>query len=601
MRALVALFALTLSTLSLAFGLSSPFSSEPEFLPVEQAFQSSVSQDDNGQVWVSWDIADGYYLYRHQLKVSAVDTDIEFAHIPPGKTKHDQYFGDVEVYYDSLRLPVQIPAQELPKVVDFTLQYQGCAEQGLCYPPQSVPMSTEFSTLAQDSTSQSSAGQASTPTVNISGAQNVSGILAQASVWQALLAMFGLGLLLSFTPCVLPMVPIVSAIVVGSKSKGWGGFYLSALYVLGMALTYAVIGALAGWFGAQLNLQAALQNPIILGVSSALFVLLALAMFGVFELRLPAKLQTKLDQTASQSQNTKSRVLGVFLAGIFATLVVSPCVSAPLAGVVLYISTSSDPMFGAASLFVMGLGMGIPLLLVGALGSKVLPKNGPWLEDMKKLMGFGLLALAIWLAIRWISGPYTLYLWGAWLIALGAYFLHRAVTGLSHPVRWFIAVVTLVVGSTQFVGGLAGNYNPLKPLQGLGSNNSASEHSEQVPYYATITSSQELDSILAQSNRPVVVDLYADWCISCKVTEEEVFKAPDVLPLLEQVTFVQVDVTNNDEANQAFLNQYQLFGPPAMLFFDAQAEQIHDYNLVGEPTKQEVLERLQAVLKQPNQ
>ena len=259
MRLLIALFALTVSTLSVAFGLSSPFQSDPEFLPVDQAFSASVNQDKNGQVWVSWDIEDGYYLYRHQLDITSDDAaNLAFASLPKGTIKQDPYFGEVEVYHEALRIPVSAPSIETAQLIDFTLHFQGCAEKGLCYPPQKLPMSTEFKPVNTVTPS-----LPEPPAVSASSAQNVSNTIAQSSFTEALLVMFGLGLLLSFTPCVLPMVPIVSAIVVGSKAKGWSGFYLSATYVLGMALTYAFIGALAAWFGAQLNLQAALQNPIL--------------------------------------------------------------------------------------------------------------------------------------------------------------------------------------------------------------------------------------------------------------------------------------------------------------------------------------------------
>lgn len=592
MRSLVALLTLTISTLSFAFGLSSPFQSEPEFLPVEQAFNASVSQDENGQVWVSWDIEEGYYLYQHQLSISSDQTALEFVNLPEGELKQDPYFGDVKVYHDHLRVPVTAGSLKTTQVIDFTLQYQGCAEKGLCYPPQRLPMSTQFTPQ-----NELTIAPQTTPAVSASSAQNVSNAIAQSNLMDALLLMFGLGLLLSLTPCVLPMVPIVSAIVVGSKAKGWSGFYLSAVYVLGMALTYAIIGALAAWFGAQLNLQAALQNPIILGLSAALFGVLALAMFGVFELRLPSRWQAKLDSSAHTSQSARSRTLGVFFAGIVATLVVSPCVSAPLAGVVLYISTSSDPAYGAATLFVMGLGMGVPLLLVGALGSKALPKNGPWLEDIKTVMGFGLLALSLWLAARWLTGAYELLLWGAWLIALGGYFLHRCVNGLSHPIRWFVAAMALILGAIELIGGVAGGQQPLSPLSPFTGTHSTSVTQKTVPYYATITSLEALNSVLEQTQKPVVLDLYADWCISCKVTEEEVFKHPEILPLLGDVAFVQVDVTDNSPQNQALLDHFGLFGPPAMLFFDDQHQLIETYSLVGEPTHNEVLERLQAVLQ----
>ncbi|SBS26467.1 Thiol:disulfide interchange protein DsbD precursor [Marinomonas aquimarina] len=598
MRFIAAFLTLIFTSFSFAFNFSSAFDSEPEFLPVDQAFSLSVNSDASGQVWATWDIADGYYLYRHQLKASSeTEPSLSFTALPDGEMKQDPYFGEVEVYHQQLKLPLNVANTNLPQQIDFTLRYQGCAEKGLCYPPQTVPMSAEFITVSQSQpVAENALGDTATTAFKPSEAQQVSTLISQASFSKMLVVMFGLGLLLSLTPCVLPMIPIVSAIVVGSKAKGWSGLYLSAIYVLGMALTYAAIGALAGWFGTQLNLQAALQDPLILLLSAVLFVTLALAMFGVYELRLPSALQTRLDHLSNRSQNSRSKILGIFLAGVFATLVVSPCVSAPLAGVVLYISSTSDPLYGAAALFSMGLGMGLPLLLVGTLGSKVLPKNGAWLEDIKKLMGFAMLGLAIWLANRWLAEGWHLLLWGLLSLALASYFLHRALTGDSHPVRWLLALSAIIVGFIEIIGAASGSHTPLSPLNQLNLNQAAQHSNVEVPYYRTIGSLAELQQIQSQSSLPVVVDLYADWCISCKVTEEEVFKHPDVLPLLQQITFVQVDVTDNNSQNQAFLQQFDLFGPPAMLFFNRQDELLDHYSLVGEPTKDEVEARLQALL-----
>ncbi len=596
LRQLFALIILTYSSLIFAFGISSPFgSSSPEFLPVDQAFILSIDREDNGQVIAHWDIAEGYYLYKHQLKIEQESGPaLSFGDIPSGTVKEDPYFGTVEVFHDQLEIPLNAAGLSAATQIAFSIGYQGCAERGLCYPPELTPMSAEFAplnTLAQ--------GQApkTTPKVALSGAQKVIQLMSEASVIKTISIMVGLGLLLSFTPCVLPMVPIVSAIVVGSKARGWTGLGLSFIYVLGMAITYALIGALAGWFGTQLNLQAALQNPVVLMTSAALFAVLALAMFGAFELRLPSVLQDKLNHVSGQTQQSRSRLFGIFCTGMVATLVVSPCVSAPLAGVVLYISSNSDPLYGALALFAMGLGMGIPLLVVGALGSTVLPKNGPWLEDIKKLMGFGMLAMAIWLATRWLPLSTHLALWGLLSLSIAAYFLHRAMSGNSHPVRWFVGLLTLIIAMVELVGAILGETNPTKPLGAVRQlSEVGTKTATQVPYYAKVTSLDEFKAVLEQSNKPVVADLYADWCISCKVTEEEIFKAADILPLLEQVAFVQVDVTDNTEDSKAFLQAFNLYGPPSMLFFDETQQSIESLKLIGEPTKQEVSERLQAIL-----
>lgn len=593
MRIIATFILFIFSSYAAAFNFGSPFQSEPEFLPVDQAFSLSVNSDDTGQVWATWQIADGYYLYRHQLSVDSDSaSNIRFKSIPKGEIKQDPYFGEVEVYHQQLKLPLEIDNPR-PYQASFTLTYQGCAERGLCYPPQSVPMSTEFPKLAVPvQENQIPTAQNIAP----SEAEKVSSLISHSSFAQMLVVMFGLGLMLSLTPCVLPMVPIVSAIVIGGKANGRTGLALSSVYVLGMAITYAALGALAGWFGAQLNLQAALQNPIVLLISATVFVILALAMFGAFELRLPAAIQTKVDQLTNRSQASTSRLLGIFIAGVLATLIVSPCVSAPLAGVILYISSTSDPVYGATALFSMGIGMGIPLLLVGTFGGKVLPKNGPWLDDIRKAMGFALLGLAVWLANRWLPESTHLIIWGGLSLSIAAYFLHRVFTQHSHPIRWFIALITIMVGFMEILGGATGGQSPLFPLKHLVLGSPSNNTSKTVPYYKTIGSLAELEQIQQQSTLPVVIDLYADWCISCKVTEEEIFKHPDILPMLRQVTFVKVDITDNSDENQALLKHFNLFGPPAMLYFDYKNQLIDKFSLIGEPSKEEVEIRLQALI-----
>lgn len=596
LRHIFAIFTLTFSSLALALGLSSPFNSEPEFLPADQAFSVSVYRDSNNQVVAHWDITDGYYLYKHQLKIKQNSgPTVSFVEIPAGEVKDDPYFGAVEVYHDELTVPLSAEGDTSSRrQIDFMIGYQGCAERGLCYPPQWIPMSTEFpATEAANSLKPNNQN----PTVSQSKASDVADLITNAGFLQTIAVMFGLGLLLSFTPCVLPMIPIVSAIIVGSKVRGWKGFYYSLIYVFAMALTYSVIGALAGWFGTQLNLQASLQNPVILMLSAALFSVLALAMFGVFELRLPSALQAKLDALSNKTQSNRSRFIAIFIAGALATLIVSPCVSAPLAGVILYISANSDPVYGAWALFFMGLGMGTPLLLVGILGSTILPSRGEWLEDVKKAMGFGLVAMAIWLATRWLPLETHLLLWGLLALAISAYFLHRTVTATSHPLRWFIGLLTFMIAILQITGAALGNTNPLSPLHSLvASNVRTSSTTNDVPYYAKIQSLDALETIKKQTTMPIVVDLYADWCISCKIIEEEIFKSPEILPLLKQVAFVQVDVTDNSEQSRSFLSAFGLFGPPSMLFFDNKQQHIETFKLVGEPSKSEVLERISALL-----
>ncbi|MBU1293951.1 MAG: protein-disulfide reductase DsbD, partial [Gammaproteobacteria bacterium] len=397
-------------------------------------------------------------------------------------------------------------------------------------------------------------------------------------------------LLLSLTPCVLPMVPIVSAIVIGTRNSKLGAFYYSFIYVLAMALTYAAIGGLVGVFGTQLNLQAQLQNPILLISSAIIFVLLALAMFGVYEIRLPSSWQQRLQVSTKSTSSTWKSTASIFIAGVLSTLIVSPCVSAPLAGALLYISSHGNAWYGATMLFVMALGMGVPLLLVGLFGPKVLPKSGEWLHDIKVLMGFGLLAMAVWMITRWLPMNSHLYLWSILALAISGYFIHRAYKVTSHPIRWFFALAFFLIGSVEFIGGATGSSSPLQPLKKLSSPSTTLE--EKVIFDATITNLGELDGIIAnQDSRPIILDLYADWCISCKILED-MFASSDVLPLLDKVQLVRVDVTENSAKNQALMQKFNLFGPPSLVFLDNKGEERKALTLMGEPTKSLLIDRL---------
>jgi len=615
--ALLLLLLVHSTTQAFTFGPTSKVS-EPDFLPVEQAFKLAISDPEDGKFVAEWQIHDAYYLYQEQFTLSGKDADkLHFAPFPQGKTKQDPYFGLVTTYRNKITLPIyydiNLPAGTK---INAILGYQGCADAGLCYAPQkvsidfTVPLLSQEALASQASTTQpalnskvnsdtvtpTSANKASVNNIPLSEAQSVSKLIDTSSFWTTVSVLFGLGLLLSFTPCVLPMVPIVSAIVVGTRRSKLGAFYYSLVYVLAMALTYAAIGGLVGVFGTQLNLQAQLQNPILLAISAFLFVMLALSMFGVYELKLPSSWQQKLQSSTSSKESTWQSTGSVFLAGVLATLIVSPCVSAPLAGTLLYISSQGDAWYGAIMLFVMALGMGVPLLLVGLFGPRILPNNGEWLEDIKVFMGFGLLAVSIWLVTRWLPLESHLYLWGALAIAISSYFIHRNNSGISHPIRWFFALSFFIVGCIQLLGGAMGNTTPTEPLKKFASTSSLNATQELPAFKATITSLEELDVIIAnQDNRPILLDLYADWCISCKVVEE-MLVSPEVLPLLSSVQLIRVDVTENSVVNQALMKKFNLFGPPSLVFLDPQGNERKELSLIGEPTKADIIGRLNHIV-----
>ena len=605
MRLFVLLLLLTLHNISYAFtfGPTSRLSG-PEFLPVDEAFQLSVSAPKDGKLTATWQINEGYYLYQEQFALSGEHSDkLHFSPFPEGEAKQDPYYGEVIVYRDQFSLPIYYDINLPPGTqVNAILSYQGCADKGLCYAPQKLPiqftvppLSPEIEQQLQDRQIKQNTSLVTESEIAPSEAQSVSQLLSSNNLWATAITIFSLGLLLSFTPCVLPMVPIVSAIVVGTRHSRLGAFYYSFVYVLAMAMTYAVIGGLVGIFGTQLNLQAQLQNPILLVGSALIFVLLALAMFNVYQLKLPSSWQQRLQMPTHATDSAWKSTGSIFIAGVLSTLIVSPCVSAPLAGVLLYISSQGDAWYGAIMLFILALGMGVPLLLVGLFGPKVLPKNGEWLHDIKVVMGFGLLAMAIWLITRWLPISSHLYLWSILALAISAYFIHRAYKVSSHPIRWFLALIFFLVGAIEFIGGAAGGVSPLQPLKKLSSPTATQD--EKVLFDATITSLNELDNIITNNDpRPIVLDLYADWCISCRILED-MFALPDVKSRLDNVQLIRVDVTENSTENQVFLQKFNLFGPPSLIFLNHEGEERKELTLMGEPSKQALTDRLDLVLR----
>ncbi|MFT2109677.1 protein-disulfide reductase DsbD [Marinomonas sp. 2405UD68-3] len=614
MRFIFTIILLCIASVVQAFDVKLPFSSQqPTFLNVNQAFQLSISAPKDGAIRATWIVADGYYLYQHQFKLKGKDSDtLSFAPFSKGEAKHDAYFGDVIVYRDRFTAEIQYDTS-LPEghLIQASLGYQGCADKGLCYPPQlepfefPVPASSENTKQinnVHDNPKSIDLTKKKTQIFTPSSTNSVITLLAENSWLTAAMTLFGLGLLLSMTPCVLPMVPIVSAIVVGNKKEPLKAFYYSALYVISMALTYALIGGLVGFFGLQLNLQAYLQDPIVLIISAILFIVLAFSMFGLFELRMPAFIQPRINANASEKLSNKS--LGVCLSAVFATLVVSPCVSAPLAGVLLFISSQGETLYGALMLFIMALGMGVPLLLVGIFGPSILPKSGEWLEDIKVLMGFGLIGVATWLITRWINIEFHLYLWGILLISIGSYFLHSLIIGKLHPVRLIITSVTLLIGSLYFIGGASSQSSLLHPLGSPSSATSSTTINKQEELtFATVTSLQELDLFIQSTAQkaPIMLDFYADWCISCKVIEHEIFYDKSAYSMLKNMTLVRVDVTKNDVGNQKIMQHYKVFGPPSLIFLTPIGDELNQLSLQGEPSLREVIERLSYLEKEFSQ
>ena len=549
-----------------------------DFLPVHEAFRLSLVDANPERIQLRFIGAEGYYLYRHRFQFKADDTSVIIgeAQLPAGVQKTDEYFGEIEAYYGVLdiNLPVQNPDNR-----PFTLQvgYQGCADKGLCYPPE-----TQSFKIAADGTPSTESAVAGAGT---DGADTLS--------WRSVALFFLAGLGLTFTPCVLPMLPILSGVVLRGQTGGMRSFLLSLAYVLPMAGGFAVLGALMGVFGAELNLQARLQSPWILVPFAFFFVLFALAMFGLFELRLPQFLSSRLDRLAGNAKG--GSFMGAALLGTVSSLLVSPCVSAPLAGALLYISASGDALGGGLKLFALGLGMGAPLVLFATGGGALLPKSGPWMVTVRNVFGVLLLAVAVWMLERVLPGPLALALWG--LLAAGAaLFLGTLELTTKTPrqkLAQLLGLVLLVYALAAWIGALQGGSDPLRPLPRA--TLTASSGAVAAESWHTVSTPAALDEQLLAARtagQPLMLDWYADWCISCKVIEREVFADSLIAPRLADYRLIRFDITESNAEQRALLDRYKLFGPPAVLFFNGQGQEMEAVRVVGEITAGQFGERL---------
>lgn len=571
---------------------------EPEFLPVDEAFALSTETADDGALLAYWDMPDGYYLYRHRFDFTLKDLEAAVlgpAELPPGKDKVDEYFGAVEVYYH--RVQARVPIRDAQGPVEVGISYQGCAEAGLCYPPERrwVVVDAAFAPPAAPA-----AALAPTSGVPATEEQRLAAALAERGLLLAMALFFIGGIGLAFTPCVLPMVPILSSIIVGDAQTPtrWRAFSLSLAYVLGMAFTYAAVGTLMGLFGASLNLQAALQSPPVLIVFAGLFALLSLAMFGFYELRLPQRWQNALDGLGGLVGGGKH--LGVLIMGALSALVVSPCVSAPLAGALIYISASQDAVLGAAALLALGLGMGVPLLIIGSSGGHLLPRAGAWMNAVKAVFGVGLLAVAIWLLERVVPGPVSLALWAALLIGSGAYLggLDAAAKAGWGNLRKAAGFAAAIYGALLLIGAASGANDPLRPLQHFTAVPSAEDGGEL--QWRPVGSLEDVRAGIdagAGAGRLTLLDLYADWCISCKIMERSVFPAPAVANRLAEFHLLRADVTANDAQDKELLNAFGLFGPPSLVFFDRNGRELKTLRVQGEIGAKALAEHLETVLQ----
>ncbi|MEH6347630.1 MAG: protein-disulfide reductase DsbD [Bermanella sp.] len=588
-RILILLSAMLLSTLS--------YGEDEQFLPVEQAFPYTIQyQQDGSALKIDWQIADHYYLYLDRLKLKQGDKRIALNYEQDAIMKEDEYFGRVGIFKHQLNASANIDP-----LLPFTFTFQGCAEAGLCYPPVKTTITPPGAeqTQASDIIKVADTTAAVPPKkLDSNDVSSITALLQESNIFWQLLIFFGLGIGLAFTPCVFPMVPILSSIIVGQGDNlsTRKAFMMSLTYVLAMAMTYALAGVVVGYFGAKANVSLYLQSPWVLGTFAAVFVGLSLSMFGFYELQLPRAIQDKLNSWNQKQQG--GQLLSVGIMGSLSALVVSPCVSAPLAGTLVYISTTGDALLGGAALLALGLGMGLPLLLIGTGGSKFLPKAGMWMNAVKAVFGVALLAVAIWLLERVIPAMATMMLWAILLIASGTYLgAFENNTQGWHRLFKALGLVFSLYGVMLMVGGAAGNHNPLKPLQGLNNSMANGQTYEARPLKKQIiTTAAQLQASLNQAqqeNKIAVLDFYADWCIACKIMEEEIFNQANVKTAMADVAFIQMDITDNTDEQLQMLSDMGLFGPPAVLFYKGNVEQ-KALRIVGEVPAETFLSQLQA-------
>ena len=549
---------------------------EPELLEPEKAFAFSARVVAPDAIEVRYVIAKGYYLYRDKFRFTLEPAAAAAGapRLPPGIIKKDEFFGEVAVYRDEVRIALPVAAGGQDGRVVLIAVSQGCADVGVCYVP--VEQKTELRLAG--------AGSAPAGGASVLGEDALIAELFRGETWLLIASFFGFGLLLSFTPCVLPMVPILSGIIVGRGHQltRMHALLLSGAYVLGMAITYALAGVAAGLSGALLS--AALQNPWVLGGFALVFVVLALSMFGFYELQLPSALQTKLAGASGQLHG--GHFFGVFVMGMLSALIVGPCVAAPLAGALLYISQSGDAVLGGSALFAMALGMGVPLLAVGASAGALVPKAGPWMESVKRFFGVLLLAVAIYLVSPVIPMAMQMLAWAALLILTGVYL--RAIDPLPQGAHGFarvskgVGIIALVAGMAYVIGALSGSRDVLQPLSGLRGAVAGAPAAGLTVAFQRVGSVAELDAaVAAAKGKTVMLDFYADWCVSCKEMERYTFTDPAVQSRLAGMIKLQADVTAGSADHQALLKRFRLFGPPGIVFFDPVGREIQGLRVIG--------------------
>jgi thiol:disulfide interchange protein DsbD len=580
---------------------------ENEFLPPDEAFQLSVISTAADKVTVSLLIAENYYLYREKFAFESATPGISIQpyQLPAGDIKEDEFLGRTEVYHYNFVIDLALTGQSTDGKFQLIAKYQGCADKGICYPPINKTVDVALGDgisgdgissmpVAPDAEKSSSSGSVSVTDsmAEVSEEQNVMAMLAGGSVFSTIIAFFLFGLALSLTPCVFPMIPILSGIIVGqgadiTRKKA---FMLSVVYVLGMTIMYTFAGMLAGLTGELLS--SAFQSTWVLAISALVFVLLSFSMFGFYDLQLPAGLQTKLTEKSNKIPG--GAYSGVFVMGALSALIIGPCVAAPLSGALLYIGQSGDFLLGGIALFVMSLGMGVPLLLIGASAGSLLPRAGSWMNAVKAVFGVLMLAVAIWLLERILPAAVTMILWAALLIVSATYM--RAFDSLPDQAGGWqrlwkgTGIILMLYGIALFIGSLTGATDVLNPLEKVSGSmqvvnmQGGSEYSGSELKFEEIKGLPALEAAVSSAvneGKPVFVDFFADWCVECVRMENTTFKTPSVVSALSGYSLLRLDLTANDAADKAVLKKFSLFGPPALLFFGLDGQEIRNLRVIG--------------------
>jgi len=584
------------------------------FLQPEEAFKPSITLIDENTIGIEIELGEKIYLYKEKLSVVDTDPEDRIDFVSVNMAEAVDHEGEA-VFESSPAIRIKLTKSgdirgEHP--IKVNLSYQGCSSAGLCYEPIETTLQITVNADSLKSGSEASSSILKAPAVDtenvdvispkeepkVSETDQIASVIEGGSLWFIILSFFGFGLLLALTPCVFPMIPIISSVIV-SQGAGLGtkkAFWLSVVYVLSMAIAYTIAGILAGLFGA--NLQAAFQTPWIITLFSLIFVVLAMSMFDLFELQIPNAIQSRITQISGK----RSGIIGVAIMGFLSALIVGPCVAAPLAGALIYIGQTGDALLGGVALFALSIGMGIPLVAVGTSAGKFMPKPGVWMDNVKSIFGVMLIGVSIWMISRILDENVSMMLWGGLAIFVAVNI------GALEPIRGrcirchrankkALGIIIFLYGMSLLLGGMSGATNPLHPLDPFLPNKgtAAVVVPDQHKKFEKITSIEELDAILSENKgKRVMVDFYADWCTACKELEEKTFSDEAVKTAMDSYVLVQVDLTANDEAAKAISSKYGIFGPPAILFFDENSERVKSADIVGFKEPQEFLNHLGA-------